>query len=105
MTGTRRPLAGERDQEIVLTHLRDGAGEPVGENPALEAAVEFPLYIRRHRFGVEVPLAGKREPGLEMALDGAVERRALGTTPAVDGAADLSCWRAVHGPVTSVSQR
>ncbi len=85
----------------MLTLVTESAGETVGENAAFEVTAEFPLHIRGHRFGVEVPLAGEREIGLEMALDDAVERRALGTTPAVDSAADLTCLRAVHGTVTS----
>ena len=95
------PLAREGDQEVVLTLLTESAGETVGEDAAFEVAAKFPLHIRGHRFGVEVPLAGEREIGLEMALDDAVERRALGATPAVDSAADLTCLRAVHGTVTS----
>ncbi len=51
--------------------------------------------------GTSVPAYVEREIGLEMALDDAVERRALGATPTVDSAADLTCLRAVHGPVTS----
>jgi hypothetical protein len=95
------PLARVRDQELVLILVTEGACEPVGEDPAFEVAAKFPLHIRGHRFGVEVPLAGEREIGLEMTLDDAVERRALGATPAVDSAADLTCLRAIHGPVTS----
>ena len=73
----------------------------MGENAALEVAAKFPFYIRGHPFGVAATLAGEREIGLEMTLDDAVERRALGATPAVDGAAELTCLRAVHAPVTS----
>jgi len=43
---------------------------------------KLPLHVRGHPFGVEVPLAGEREIGLEMALDRAVERCALGAAPA-----------------------
>jgi hypothetical protein len=85
----------------VLTRLTESASETVGEDPAFEVAAEFPFHIRGHRFGVAVPVAGEREIGLEVALDDAVEGRALGATPAVDGAADLTCLRAVRGTVTS----
>ncbi|MGA8056112.1 MAG: hypothetical protein WCA12_20020, partial [Burkholderiales bacterium] len=51
---------------------------------AFEITAELPFHVRGHPVGVEVPLAGEREIGLEMALDGAVERRALGAAPAVD---------------------
>jgi hypothetical protein len=39
-----------------------------------------------------------------VVLESAVERRALGATPPVDGA-ELTCLRALHGPVTSGWQR
>jgi len=72
------PLARVRDQEVVLTLVTESAGETVGENAAFEVTAEFPLDIRGHPFGVAVTLADEREIGLEMALDDAVERRALG---------------------------
>jgi hypothetical protein len=62
----------------VLRLVTQGAGEPVGEDAALEVAAKFPFHIRGHRFGVEVPLAGERELGLEVVLESAVERRARG---------------------------
>jgi hypothetical protein len=78
------PLPRECDQEVVLTRLTEGAGKTLGEKAAFEVTAELPLYVRRQPSGVDVTLAGKREIGLEMTLDDAVERRALGATPAVD---------------------
>lgn len=95
------PLARERDQEVVPALSAPRPSAVMGENAAREVTAELPLHIRGHPFGVEVTLAGEREIGLEMALDDAVEQRALGATSAVDGAADLTPLRAVHDPVTS----
>jgi hypothetical protein len=99
-SSSRWHLPGEALIEFeVRCRLR--AGKTGGEHAAFEVTAELPLHMRGHRFGVEVPIAGEREIGLEVALDDAVEQRALGATPAVDSAADLTCLRAVHGPVTS----
>jgi hypothetical protein len=56
---------------------RPSAVETAVEDPAFEVAAEFPLHIRGHPFGFAVTLADEREIGLEIALDDAVERRAL----------------------------
>ena len=55
----------------------------MGEDATFEIAAELALDVGRHRIAVDGPVAGEREPGLEVGLDGAIEQRALGPPPAV----------------------
>ena len=71
-------------------------GETVGQDAAFEVATKLPLHVLRHAAAI-VALAGKFQIGLEMRLHRVVQRRALGATPAVDGARARRVDAGVHG--------
>jgi hypothetical protein len=75
----------------------------VGEDAAFQIATVLPLHILRHGLPIGVPLAGERQVGLEMALNRAVQRGALGAASAVDGAAGWILDCDVHVPYGSCS--
>jgi len=85
---TRRPqaaaLAGERDQDIVTAGVAVRAGEPSGQDPALEIGAQLALDVAGERRSVGVVLAPVCQPGLEVLLRGPVEHAALGTATAVE---------------------
>jgi len=72
-------------------------GETVGQDAAFEVATKLPLHVLRHAAAIIVALAGKFQIGLEMRLHRVVQRRALGATPAVDGARARRVDAGVHG--------
>ncbi len=49
-----------------------GPRETVGEDAAVEIAAELALDVDRHRIAIDGPVAGEREPGREVGLDGAI---------------------------------
>jgi hypothetical protein len=55
----------------------------MGVDAAVEIAAEFPLDLGWYRVIVSGPIAGQREPSLEVVLNRTVEQRALGSPPAV----------------------
>jgi hypothetical protein len=93
---TPRPLQDKGDQEIVSALFAAGPGEAVGQNAAFEVAAKLPLHVPRHAVPVGVPVAGERQVGLQMTLQRAVQRRALGAAPAIDAAAGRGLDREVH---------
>ena len=60
-----------------------GASEAVGENAAFEVAAEFTLGQCRGMAAKAVVV--QRQPGGEVCLDDAVENRAFGLAPVVNG--------------------
>ena len=65
------PLARERDQEVVAALPAAGAGEAMGEDAAFQITAELTLDVGG--YWVTIPLAGQREPRLEVFLDAAIE--------------------------------
>lgn len=77
------PLAGIRDQEVIAAVGATGAGKAMGEYAALEVAAKFPLGDAGNTASSAVIV--QCQPGGQMLLHGAVEQRALGSSPAIDG--------------------
>ena len=70
-------------------------GEAIGQNAAIEIAVEFPLRGCRHPLPVPVPSLRQREIGLQVLLDQAVEDSLLGAATGV-GSGSASLWVGGH---------
>ena len=77
-----------------------GAREAVGQDAAREVATNCPGHVLWHAAAILVPLAGKRQVGLQMRLHRVVQRRALGAA-AIDSAAGRGVRGSVH--VTAVA--
>ena len=68
----------------------------MGQDAAFEIAAELPLHVPGHAVPIAAPLAGERQVGLQMALNSALQRRALGAAAAVDGARARRVDNGVH---------
>ena len=76
-------FAGVSHQEVVATVGAAGAREAVGENAAFEVAAEFALGQYRGMAATAVVV--QRQPSGEVVLRHAVEQRAFGLAPVVNG--------------------
>jgi hypothetical protein len=102
----RAAFAGKCNQEIVSAVCAPGTGEAVGQDAALQIAAELRLHVLRHALAIGVPLAGERQIGFQMALNGAVQRSVFGVAPAIDRARACALHAGLHlaGPSGSKEQ-
>ena len=77
------PFTGVGDDEVVTAVGAAGAGKTMGEDAAFEVAAEFALGQCRGMAATAVVV--QRQPGGEARLDNAVENRAFGLAPVVNG--------------------
>ena len=78
---TLAPLAGKRDQEVVLTRVTDGAGKTVGENR------------RDDRRGTVLEVPVPREPRPRRALSGKADAVTQVRTDRLQRSSRATDWR------------
>ena len=77
------PFTGIGDDEVVTAVRAAGSGETVGQGAAFEVTAEF--VFGQYRGMAATAAVVQRQPGGEVRLDDAVENRAFGLAPVVNG--------------------
>lgn len=76
-------FAGVSNQEVVASVGTAGASEAVGENAAFEVTAEF--VLGQYRGMTATAVVVQRQLGGEVVLQHALEKRAVGLAPVVNG--------------------